>query len=66
MLYDFSSAADFFLQNHFSPPKPSLILSNSMVPDQVLYFVRPDLGPNCLLVGPDLGPNCLQRLLYSR
>ena len=52
ILHAFLSSVDFFKSDFFKKSfrnVPSLRVSNSLGPDQDIYFVRPDLDPNCLL-----------------
>ena len=61
ILHAFLSSVDFFKINFFKKSfrnVPSLRVSNSLGPDQDIYFVRPNLGPNCLQ-----GYRCLNSLL---
>ena len=47
--HSFLSSSDFFQNQHFEKNLSGITpMSNSLDPDQVRYFVGPDLGPNCL------------------
>ena len=64
------SSADFF-QNNFSQKKffrNTIRVPNSLDPDQDLYCVGPDLGPNCLqrLSGDDKSSCCSICCLYYK
>ena len=47
----FLSSADIFFQSHLfikNSFRNTIRVSSSLNPDQARYFVKPDLGPNCL------------------
>ena len=49
ILHAFLSSADFFQKLFFKKSFRNTIgMPNSLYPDQALWFVGPDLGPNCL------------------